>query len=213
MIGHLLANVAEVGRDPEEIRDAARRVMLDPAFDRDPSLFERAMDRIYEFLAERFEGEVFADVLTSTTMAWIVAVAAVVLLSLAVWRWTRGLRVDAATLPDPVDTAGRTATDWSEDADAAEERGEFETSLRYRYLAIVASLEEAGWLAPLPGRTIRELDRELGERWPEWPEGIHQVGRRVEAVIFGGAKARPEDLQVARDVLNDLDHPVVGANR
>lgn len=213
MIGPILANVADAGHDPEVIRDTARRVMLDPAFDRDPSLFERAADRIFEFLAERFDGQAFTDVLTSTTMAWIVAVAAVILLSLAVWRWTRGLRVDAATSPDPVDTEGRSAAAWAEDADAAEERGEAETALRYRYLAVVATLEEAGWLAPLPGRTIRELDRELEERWPERPEGIHRVGRRVEAVIFGGARAGSKDLQAARDVLSDLEHPALGVHR
>ncbi len=207
------ANVVEVGRDPEEVRDAARQVLSDPVFDRDPSLFERAVDRFYEFLAERFDGQVFTDVLTSTTMAWIVAGAALILLTLAVWRWTRGVRVDATTLPDPVDTAGRSAKEWADDADDAEERGDLETSLRYRYLAVVASLEEAGWLAPVPGRTIRELDRELGQRWPDRPDGIHQVGQRVEAVIFGGARARPEDLQAARDVRHVLDQRSVGAQR
>lgn len=190
---------ADLGHDPGRVRDVAERILADPAFDTERSMVDRALDRFLEFLAELFDRTLAPIVLNELT-AWIVAAVAVVLLVLAVWRWTRGTRLDASTAPEPTDTAGRTSEDWRGDAASAHARGELSVALRWYYLAIVADLEDAGWLEPLPGRTIRELDRELAHRWPAHPEAIATVGRRVEEVIFGGAQARPEDLDLARSV-------------
>lgn len=211
MTAGALGNVADLGRDRDEVRDAARRIMLDPEFDHEPSLFERAMERLIEFLAERFDGGPILEAMTNEVAAWVVAGIALALLVFAVVRWTRGLGADAATLPDMADTGGRTADEWAADARAAQQRGDLDTALRYDYLAIVASLEEAGRVEPVPGRTIRELDRELARRWPDLPAGIEATGRRVEAVIFGGDAAATSDLRAAQEVLGSLQRPIGAA--
>ena len=207
-----LGNVAELGRDRDEVRDAARRVLLDPEFDHEPSLFERALERFFEFVAERFDAGPILEAMTSELAAWIVAGIALALLVFAVLRWTRGLGADAATSPDAADTRGRSAAEWAADARAARQRGDLDTALRYVYLAIVATLEEAGRIEPVPGRTIRELDRELARVWPDRPAGIEATGRRVEAVIFGGDAANADDLDAAQETLGSLRRPV-GAGR
>ena len=207
-----VSSIGPLGHDPQEVHEVTRRVFDDPIFETDPTLIERAMDRLLGFVDELF-GRAMSGLADNQVIAWVIAGVALVLLLLAVWRWTRGLRVDAATPPDAADPQGRSPQDWLSAARDAEGRGDLDTALRYRYLAIVATLEWSGVIEPLPGRTIRELDHELRTRAGSRLHEVEDVGQRVEQVIFGGASADEDDLRLAERAQAALDRAPVGARR
>lgn len=205
-----LSSTGGLHHDVEEVRSRTREVFADPAFDHDPSLVERVLDRILEWLGELF-GQAFGGLVGNDLVAWVLAGLALVVLVLAVWRWTRGLRVDASTPIDAADPQGRSPEEWSRAAEEAEEAGDLDLALRCRYLSLVATLEDHGVIEPLPGRTIRELGDELATRAGDRYLDVQSVGTRVEEVVFGGEAATPDDLTAARQAEEALTTAVAGA--
>jgi hypothetical protein len=205
-----LASAHGLHHDVEEVRSRTRDVFADPIFDHDPSLVERVLDRFFSWLGELF-GQAFGGLVGNDLLAWLLAGFALVVLGIAVWRWTRGLRVDASTPIDAADPQGRSPEEWSRAAEEAEAAGDLDLALRCRYLSLVAILDERGVIEPLPGRTIRELGDELTARTGDRYLDIRSVGTRVEEVVFGGQAATHDDLAAARRAEDSLAASQAGA--
>ncbi len=206
-----MTSVLRPPSDPDRLRETVEEVLSDPAFETEPSVLDRLIDRFFAAIDDLF-GQAIGSVLGQEAVAWVVAGIAVAILGVAVWRWTRGLRIDGRTAPEIADPAGRSAADWLDEAREARERGELSLALRRYYLSLIAVLEERGVLEPLPGRTIRELDRELARRRPDLVDEVSEIGGRVERVVFGGRRAGEDDVERAAQARDHLA-TTIGAGR
>ena len=65
----------------------------------------------------------------------------------------------------------------------------------------MVTLLERGLIDDVPGRTIRELDRELSVAAPAIADAFAAAGARVEHVVFGAEQATHQDLEVAAAAL------------
>lgn len=190
--------LARFEHDPSHVREVAREILDGSPFrEHAPSPVARGIERVLEFVGELI-GRALTTVGASTITAWVIVAVSVAVMVAAVWRWTRGVGVEATTAPETADPGGVPAARWYASADEAEARGDLGTALRHRYLGVVAALEERGVVDPSPGRTIRELDAELAVAHPRLHAPVAAVGGRVERVAYGGEQAGREDLDVAR---------------
>ena len=186
------------GHDPAAVRDRADELLNAPPYvDGPPGPVRRALgllgDRVAAFLAELFADATFANLLP-----WILVVLGTIVVVIVVVRLTRGATLDRSVAEVPRVDRQRTAADWSTDADAAEADGQWRAAVRFRYLALVTALHDDGHVEELPGRTVRELDREVAAAAPALAEDVARAGIRFEEVVFGGRPAGRADADVIR---------------
>lgn len=199
-----LHRLASFGHDPGAVRELARELLDGSPFrDHEPSITEQLLERAGVVLGELL-GRFLAAVSGDTAVAWGIVIVGTILLLIAVWRWTRGLRVSGGVEVEVPDLRGRSSADWGRASEEAAAAQDLERALRLRYLAIVAALVERGVLQDVPGRTIRELDAELGRSRPDLSTTVAAAGARVERVVYGGAPAAPDDLQIADAALHQV---------
>lgn len=196
----LLSTAASLGHDPAEVRDTARRILEGSPFrEAAPSPVQRGIERLLEIVGDLI-GRALTVVGGSPATAWVIVALSALVLAAAVWRWTRGVRLETVRHDESADPTGRTAAEWLASARAAQARGDLEVALRHGYLATVAALEERGLVEPVPGRTIRELDAVLTRDHPALAPPIADIGARVERVVYGGEPPRHEDAVAAHAV-------------
>lgn len=182
--------------DPQQLRELAEELLSRPPYtESQPGLFER----VFRFLGDVL-GEVLGRLLSaaggSPAIAWLIAVvgllALVAVVVVATRRVTSGRGVKSVAVP----TRGRSAADWHADADAAAQAGDLLTALRYRYIAMVATLVEQGVLEAQPGRTVRELDRQVHAAAPTLADHVVQAGERLEEAVYGDEEVTTGDVEV-----------------
>jgi hypothetical protein len=210
----IFVHAAGVGRaaqavDPEGARDAARDILNDRRFRREPA--PRPFRGPLRWLGDRLQpvtdwiGRVFGAV---PGWVWlglaIVVVAAVVARIIVVSRRRRvgsdrygrvsgGLDAERED-PDALDRA----------ADDAERRGDLKRAVRLRFRAGLLRLGDRGAIAYRPSVTTGEVRQVLGSATFE------ELARTFEGVAYGGRPAGPSDLDAARQgwprVLDDAGH-------
>lgn len=202
--------LASLGHDPVEVRETARRILEGSPFrEAAPSPVQRGIERVLEIVGDLI-GRALTVVGGSPATAWVIVALSAIVLAAAVWRWSRGLRLDVARRDEAADPTGRTAEEWLASSRAAEADGNLEVALRHGYLATVAALEERGLIEPVPGRTIRELDAVLAQEHPDLAPPVADVGARVERVVYGGQAPQPDDLLAVHGVHTQLPTLVEG---
>jgi hypothetical protein len=197
------------GHDADAVRRRAEELLNAPPYvDGPPGPVRRALtllgDRVAAWLASAFANATFASLLP-----WILVVIGAIIVIVVVVRLTRGASLDRSVAQVPRVDRQRTAADWSGDADAAEADGRWRDAVRYRYLAVVTALHDQGHVEELPGRTVRELDREVAAQVPELAAAVARAGERFEEVVYGGRPAERGDLDAVRAALD----AVTGARR
>ncbi len=195
---------AAFGHDPQRVRELARELLAESPFrEQQPSAWDQLADRAGQIMGEllaRFLAAVGRD----TAVAWVIVGLGTVLLLLAVWRWTRGVRIAGDVEVEVADLRGRSSDDWRDESDRAATAGDLDTATRLRYLAVVAALVERGILQDVPGRTIRELDADLSAMRPDLTTSVAAAGTRVERITYGGDHADEDDLDVVDAALGDV---------
>jgi hypothetical protein len=163
--------------------------------------------RVREQLAEWLElllGALGAD----AGVAWAVVAVGVALLAVVVWRASRGWETDRALGADPDRLTSRSAASWDADADDHAAAGRWADAVRCRYAATVVALVERGVLDDRPGRTVRELDREVADAAPRLADVVADAGDTFERIWYGHADAAPDDERTvarARAAVAGLD--------
>ncbi len=201
------------GHDADEVRRRADDLLNAPPYvDGPPGPVRRFLtllaDRVATFLAE-----VFANATFARALPWILAVIGVVVITVVVVRLTRGATLDRAVAEVPRVDRQRSAADWTADADAAQAAGQWRDAVRYRYLALVTALHDDGHVEEVPGRTVRELDREVAGRVPPLAADVARAGARFEEVVFGGRPAERADAEVIRAAVDAVERGGSGTRR
>ena len=181
-----------------EARDAARDVLARPEFHRPgPSIIERV---------ERWVSEAISRVLDAISgaaggglIASLILIGAVVLATVMIVRFSRGVQTDAARPAARVVTGrGHSAESWRALAEQAEAQGLWREALRCRYRALVAELAGNGVLEDMPGKTTGEERAEIARAVPTASGAFSDATTLFDDVWYG-------DAPVGRDQSSKLD--------
>lgn len=195
--------------DPDAARGAARDILRDRRFHRDPA--PRPLRGPLQWLGDRLQtvGEWVARVLRPVPgFVWLglaIAVVAAVVARIIVLSRRRHVTGDRHGGASPaVDTAPEDPGALDREADDAERRGDLERAVRLRFRAGLLRLGDRGAITYRPSVTTREVRRALGS------DTFDDLARTFEAVAYGGRAARPPDVDAARRewprVLDDAGH-------
>jgi hypothetical protein len=194
--------LAGLVHDPDLVRRTAERIVGAPPYrDTEVGIVRRTLQRILDTLGAAL-GDALGAIGGTPALAWAIAVVGLVVLGAVVWRATRGASLGGrGDRVVPLPGSDRSAASWQAEAEAHLAAGHLEAALRARYAAAVVTLLERGLIEDVPGRTIRELDRELSRAAPALAPVLATAGERVERVVFGDEPATQDDLEVAGEAL------------
>lgn len=193
----------DVGRD--EARRLAEEELEKPAYQQhEPSVFERWLDELAEFVARLLAGA--GD---TTVSGWfgVVIVVALLVLVVALVRFRTG-RLER--------TRSRTAAalfEATDQATAAEQRAaarryadaeQWAEAIRARMRAIALGLEERALLDRRPGRTALEVARDAAANLPGHADELRAAAGVFDDVWYGGHDATRE----AYDRITRIDERV-----
>lgn len=196
------AGLPGVDHDPSRVRETARDLLADPPFREEPrGIIEEFAVWLGERLATGLAWLLDAFAGQGSLLAWVVVAVATVLLVIAVWHWTRGTLAGRSVRPAAPSAPRRSAEDWLVETREHEAAGRWREAVRARYGALVAALIESGIVDELPGRTVRELDREVAVAAPTLAGSVRRAGERFEAVWYGNVAAHPDDAAVVGEAL------------
>jgi hypothetical protein len=187
--------------DPDAARRAARHILSDRRFRRDPA--PRPLRGVLDWIGDRLSpitrwlGRVFGDIFGAVSpWVWLVISLAVVVFFLA--RTMIAAQRRRAT--SSRDHHGRPRfTEAHEDADAlehaadrAERAGELDRAIRLRFRAGLIRLGDRGTIRYRPSVTTAEVRRVLGS------ETFDELARAFESIAYGGSSASPPDVEASR---------------
>lgn len=181
----------------ERIRQATDRVLAGPDFTgSQPGLITRAsrwlLDRLSELLTAIVSGG-------GGPLGVALLTAAVVALGLVTWQLVRRVRRDRGIRPPrPGATGGRTAADWTVEAERAEAAAAWADALRCRYRALLADLTDAGVLDEVPGRTARGYLHDVADAAPGAAGPMREVTRAFEAAWYDRRPVTASDVDALR---------------
>nr|WP_240203940.1 DUF4129 domain-containing protein [Streptomyces actuosus] len=169
-------------------REAARRELSKSAYHQnDPSLFERALNRLWEWLDRLFGAASTAA--PGGTVGLVVIVVAVLAVLAALW-WRLGTpRRGPASSAHLFDDRPRSAAEHRAAAEAHAAQAHWNQAVQERTRAIVRSLEERALLDVRPGRTADEAAAEAGRVLPAHTDGLRSAARTFDDVTYGGRRA------------------------
>jgi hypothetical protein len=198
MSRYALAPAAPVGGD-EARRDAARELSKPVYHADDPSLLQRAIDRISDWISHA--GGRF-DPSTPGGLAALIALLLVVaaLVALVIWR-TGGFGRSAARGDLGLAASGPLgAAEHRQLADRYAAQRRYAEAVRERMRAIVRELEARGVLEPRVGRTAGEVAVEGGRLVPAVATDLRTAARLFEEVWYGGRPATAGTDAAMREV-------------
>jgi len=185
-----------MAESPEDLRQTADEVLSQPKFvANEPSLLDRAWDRVTEFLGDLLSVVSNATAFGGVAVGWIILAA---MLGLIVFflvrvmprrRMTRSAGVHAEVKTRATRTSRAT---WLAEAEAAEAAGLHREAVRARYRATVAGLVENEELPDVPGATVGELATAF-EADPSRSDPFTSSGGAFSDVWYGGDDAEKDD--------------------
>ncbi|MEW2399502.1 DUF4129 domain-containing protein [Streptomyces sp. NPDC046862] len=173
-------------RDPA--REAARRELSKRMYhENDPSWFQRALDRFWEWLDTLFNA---ASAATPGGALGLVVIVLVVLALLGALWWRLGTPHRTPTTSAALfDDRPRSAAEHRATAEAHAAQGHWNQAVQERMRAVVRSLEERALLDVRPGRTADEAASEAGRTLPAHAERLRTASRDFDDVTYGGRSA------------------------
>ncbi|MGY1498266.1 DUF4129 domain-containing protein [Streptomyces sp. QTS52] len=191
-----------IPRDPA--REAARRELSKRMYHQnDPSLLQRGMDALWDWL-----GKVFNATSTATPggfVGLVVVLLAVAAVIGALW-WRLGTpRTGPTSSAVLFDDRPRSAAEHRAAAEAHAVQGHWNQAVQERMRAIVRSLEERALLDTRPGRTADEAAAEAGRTLPAHTDRLRTAARDFDDVTYGGRGATPQMYRRLTDLDNDLE--------
>jgi hypothetical protein len=189
-----------VPRDPA--REAARRELSKDLYHQnDPSLFQRALDTLWDWI-----GDLFDTASTATpggTLGLVVVLLAVAAVVGALW-WRLGSPRRGPTSASALfDDRPRSAAEHRAAAEAHAAQGHWNQAVQERMRAIVRSLEERALLDTRPGRTADEAAADAGRTLPAHTDRLRAAARDFDDVTYGGRRATQQSY--GRMAALDLD--------
>ncbi|MCB5169434.1 DUF4129 domain-containing protein [Streptomyces bambusae] len=171
-------------------REAAERELSKPMYhENDPSLFQRVLDTLWDWVGDLFGSA--AGATPGGALGLVVIAAVAVLLITALW-WRLGTPGRAAARPAALFEPGpRSAAEHRTAAEAHAAAGRWTEASQERMRAIVRALEERTLLAPRPGRTADEAAAEAAAALPVHAEGLRAAAVTFDALTYGGHTATP----------------------
>ncbi|MGC0274211.1 DUF4129 domain-containing protein [Pseudactinotalea sp. Z1739] len=184
----------------QEARRWAEEELAKSVYDQGPGV----LDRILEWLAERWEallnlggaGAVLMPVLVLVLVAAVVAVAMV--LGGPVRR--RQLRRVTGPSTQVLDDDERSADALRTAAAAASERGDYALAVLERFRAVVRGLDERDILTDRLGRTAHEAAEQAGAAFGDQAGALRAAGELFDAVRYGSAVPGSEQDAWLRDL-------------
>ncbi|MBK3638458.1 DUF4129 domain-containing protein [Streptomyces sp. MBT97] len=191
-----------IPRDPA--REAARRELSKSLYHQnDPSLMQRALDALWDWV-----GGLFDTASTATpggTLGLLVVALAVAAVVGALW-WRLGTpRHTPASTAALFDDRPRSAAEHRATAEAHAAQGHWNQAVQERTRAIVRSLEERALLDVRPGRTADEAAAEAGRALPGHTDRLHAAARDFDDVTYGGRLATRRSYTRMADLDLDLE--------
>ncbi|WP_443047038.1 DUF4129 domain-containing protein [Streptomyces sp. NBC_00267] len=192
-----------VPRDPG--REAARRELSKDLYHQnDPSLFQRALDTLWDWI-----GDLFGTASTATpggTLGLLVVIAAVAAVAGALW-WRLGAprRRPTSTAAALFDDRPRSAAEHRAAAEAHAAQGHWNQAVQERTRAIVRSLEERALLDVRPGRTADEAAADAGRTLPAHTDRLRAAARDFDDVTYGGRRATQQSYTRMAELDLDLE--------
>ncbi|MFY7631575.1 DUF4129 domain-containing protein [Streptomyces sp. NY05-11A] len=191
-----------IPRDPA--REAARRELSKDLYHQnDPSLFQRALDTLWDWI-----GDLFDTASTATpggTLGLLVVVLAVVAVAGALW-WRLGTpRRQPSSAAALFDDRPRSAAEHRAAAEAHAAQGHWNRAVQERMRAIVRSLEERALLDTRPGRTADEAADEAGRTLPAHTDRLRTAARDFDDVTYGGRRATEQSYRRMAELDLDLE--------
>lgn len=207
--GALWDELPAPGHTGADAREAARDVLARPEFHRPgPSLIERV---------ERWVSDAIGRVLDAISgaaggglVASLILIGAVVLATVMIVRFSRGVQADAARPAARVITGrGRDAEGWRALAEEAEAHGLWREALRCRYRALVAELAGNGVLEDIPGKTTGEERADIARAVPAASAAFSDATTLFDDVWYGDAHVGRDEAakldELARSVLAEVE--------
>ncbi|MGW1891764.1 DUF4129 domain-containing protein [Streptomyces sp. NPDC002004] len=175
-----------IARDPA--REAAKRELSKRMYhENDPSLFQRALNRFWEWVEGLFDAASGAS--PGGAVGLVVIVLVVVAVMAALW-WRLGTPHRAPSSSAPLfDDRPRSAAEHRAAAEAHAAQGHWSQALQERMRAVVRSLEERALLDVRPGRTADEAAAEAGRSLPSHTDRLRAAAREFDDVTYGGRTA------------------------
>lgn len=191
-----------IPRDPA--REAAERELSKPMYhEDDPSLFQRALSRFWEWVDDLFSAA--SGAAPGGTVGLLVIGLAVVAVVVALW-WRLGTpRRAPAGSAALFDDRPRSAAEHRSAAEAHAAQGHWNQALQERMRAIVRSLEERALLDPRPGRTADEAAAEAARPLPGHSDRLYAAAREFDEVTYGGRTATEPAYRLLADLDGDLE--------
>jgi hypothetical protein len=170
-------------------REAAERELSKPMYhENDSSLFERALNRFWEWVNELLSAASRAT--PGGAMGLVVILLVVALLVAALW-WRLGAprRVSAPLGGTVFGDRPRSAAEHRAAAEAHAAQQRWNEAVQERMRAIVRTLEERALLDDRPGRTADEAAAEAGRTLPGHADRLRAAARAFNEVTYGGRNA------------------------
>lgn len=194
--GRAVAELERSERDPEEVGRLAEDVLARSEFlPREPSLADRVLEWLGERLAELF-GQLFGAGGGTSFVGIALMVVGVVVAAVFL---ARNLRAAPRRRPDDDDEPWlavdevRDATDWDDDAAAAEAAGDWRQGLRCRFGALTTRLGDRGLLPPEPGRTTGEHRADVRHSLPAAAVDFAVAAELFDRAWYGGLATGPDE--------------------
>jgi hypothetical protein len=199
-------------RDPA--REEAERELSEGIYHQDdPSLFQRALQWVWDGVSELFDRAASAAPGGHTGLWIVIGGLAVVLVLMVVRLGLPGRRPRTAADEALFTDAPRSAAEHREAAAEAAARGDWSRAVQEHTRALFRALEERALLDVRPGRTADEAAAEAGRVLPGHADRLRTAARDFDDVTYGGRTATEdtyrrtarldEDLRKAKPLLAD----------
>ncbi|HEX6335913.1 MAG TPA: DUF4129 domain-containing protein [Jiangellaceae bacterium] len=175
--------------DRDEARELAERELANPRYDSDPPLLQQAFEWIVQQL-----NELLAAAGGTLSGPWGLALLALIVVVVAIILLRYGPPARRRSLTEAVFGATqRSAREYRAAADAAAEDGRWAEAVIERFRAVIADLDERGFIDVRPGMTADEAARDAGQAMPELASELPPAAALFDAVYYGGHEATRDD--------------------